>query len=59
MRGLATRSWIEGPKGGVQVVGEWWLLPRAERLGYGYKTTDPNAMKVFTWVKLTAKDHDN
>ena len=57
LRSLATRSWVQGPKGGVQIVGEWWLLPHAKRLGSGYKTQDPRAMKEFTFVKLQAKDY--
>jgi len=57
MLATASRIWAQGPKGGVQIVGEFWSMPRAKRLGHGYKTKDPRAMKEFAWVKLTAKDH--
>ena len=57
MRANASRTWKQGPKGGVQIIQEYWLMPSRERLGHGYKTTDPRAMKEFTFVKLQAKDY--
>lgn len=54
---LAHRVWIQGPRGGVRILWEDWQIPLGKRFGGGYKTTNTVAMKEFTFVKMSAKDH--
>lgn len=53
--GCAHRTWVQGPRGGVQIIDEGWGATPI--FGSGYKTQDPVAMKEFAWVKLTAKSY--
>lgn len=41
------RVWIQGPKGGVRMKGEYSI--------FSYVTNDTELMKEFMWVKLKAK----
>ena len=58
MLGLSHRVWAQGPRGGVRIIHEDWRIPVSKRFGGGYKTTDPGAMKEFTFVKLSAQDYE-
>ena len=55
---LAHRIWTQGPRGGVRIIWEDCQIPLGKRFGGGYKTTDPVAMKEFTFVKLAAQDYE-
>lgn len=43
----SARVWIQGPKGGVRMRGEYNI--------FRYVTKDENLMKEFMWVKLKAQ----
>ena len=51
------RVWRQGARGGVRIISEEWDL--ATRFGHGYKTTDPEIMKEFAWIKLRAKPYEH
>ncbi len=54
---LAHRCWIQGPRGGVQIISEHPYIAKSKKIGTGYKTKDHNAMREFSWVKLSAKEY--
>lgn len=52
----AKKVWVQGPKGGTQLVRAPWMQSEREA-GYnyiGYITNIPEAMQEFAWVVLTA-----
>lgn len=50
---LSERVWQQGPRGGVRILKEkFWSV---KHYGYGYITSNPEAMREFAWLKLRAK----
>jgi hypothetical protein len=41
----------------VQIISEHPYIAKSKKIGTGYKTKDHNAMREFSWVKLSAKEY--
>lgn len=54
---LAKKVWVQGPKGGTQLVrASWWDPgPEAGWNRVGYITNIPEAMSEFSWIVLAAR----
>lgn len=55
---LAKKVWVQGPKGGTQLVRPAWGWESDRETGWnqvGYITNIPEAMSEFSWIVLTAQ----